>query len=514
LIQRRERRKNFLSMRRAAGNIGEGDMPSTGPAQTGVVIIGAGFAGIGLAIKLKTSGFTDFVILEKSASIGGVWNHNRYPGAACDVPSHLYSFSFEPRADWPERYASQAEILKYLKQCVQKYDLAPSHILFGAEVSEARWREDAARWTVRTADGRDFDAQALVTATGQLSRPLVPHLEGLKDFSGAAFHSAQWPDGCDLSGKSVAVVGTGASAIQVVPSIAPLAGKLYVFQRSAAYVLPKPDKTYSRLELLLFKHVPGALKLSRLWMYLQHEARALAFVTWRAALKAKQGAFLRYLERRVGNLELRRRLIPNYSFGCKRILLSNDFFAAVARDNVELVTHGIREIRPRSIVDLTGTQREVDVIIFATGFSATGFLVPMKITGIAGRDLHQSWKEGAEAYLGISVSGFPNLFMLYGPNTNLAHNSIIYMLESQIRYVMACLRRLRRGDIRVLDVKKTIQEGFNARIQRRLQKSVWAKGCTSWYLTASRKNTTNWPGYTLGFRLQTRAPRWDDYVVQ
>jgi cation diffusion facilitator CzcD-associated flavoprotein CzcO len=488
-------------------------MPSTSPTQTQVVIVGAGFGGLGLAIKLKTTGFTDFVILEKSASVGGVWNHNRYPGAACDVPSHLYSFSFAPRADWPERYASQAEILKYLKHCVQKYDLE-SHIALGVEVTEARWNEDAARWTVRTADGRVFETQALVTATGQLSRPLVPHLEGLKDFSGAAFHSAQWPEQYDLAGKSVAVIGTGASAIQVVPSIAPLVGKLYVFQRSAAYVLPKDDRKYSRRELALFRFFPGALKLSRLKMYLQHEARALAFVTWRGALKVKRGAFLRYLERRVRDPALQKRLIPDYNFGCKRILLSNEFFPAMARANVELVTHGIREIRPHSIVDETGAERSADVIIFATGFSATDFLAPMKITGVAGQDLHQAWKEGAEAYLGMSVSGFPNLFMLYGPNTNLAHNSIVYMLESQIRYVMACLKRLRRGDIRALDVKKTIQQSFNARIQQRLQKSVWAKGCNSWYLTASRKNTTNWPGYTLAFRLQTRAPRWDDYVVQ
>lgn len=487
-------------------------MPSKSP-QIRVVIVGAGFGGIGLAIKLKTSGFDDFVILEKSASVGGVWSSNRYPGAACDVPSHLYSFSFEPRADWPERYASQTEILKYLKHCVQKHDLEP-RVILGAEVTEARWNEEAARWTLRTADGRVFETQALVTATGQLSRPFVPQLPGLKDFSGAAFHSAVWPEKYDLLGKSVAVVGTGASAIQVVPSIAPLAGKLYVFQRSAAYVLPKRDQKYSRLELALFKFFPGALKLSRLWMYLQHEARALAFVTWRAALRVKRGAFFRHLERGVGDPALRRRLIPDYNFGCKRILLSNEFFPAMARANVELVTHGIREIRAHSIVDSAGNERAVDCIIFATGFSATDFLVPMKITGIAGQDLHQSWNAGAEAYLGMSVSGFPNLFMLYGPNTNLAHNSIVYMIESQIRYVMTCLERLRRGDIRALDVKKTVQESFNARVQRRLQKSVWAKGCNSWYLTPARKNTTNWPGYSLGFRLLTRTPRWDDYAVQ
>jgi cation diffusion facilitator CzcD-associated flavoprotein CzcO len=491
----------------------EGQIRSTDPTRTRVVIVGAGFGGLGLAIKLKASGADDFVILEKSDSVGGVWSNNRYPGAACDIPSHLYSFSFEPRADWPQKFASQSEILKYLRHCVQKYGVAP-HILFRTEVSDARWNEETAHWMVRTADGRLFETQALVTATGQLSRPVVPQLPGLKDFSGAAFHSADWPDGCDLSGKNVAVVGTGASAIQIVPSIAPIAGKLYVFQRSAAYVLPKPDGFYSRFELSLFKKFPAMLKLSRLRMYLQHEARALAFVTWRAALRVKRGAFFRHLNRGVGDAKLRQRLVPDYSIGCKRILLSNDFFPAMARANVELVTHSIREIRPHGIVDETGTERSVDVIIFATGFSATDFLVPIKITGVAGRDLHQSWKAGAEAYLGIVVAGFPNLFMLYGPNTNLAHNSIIYMLEGQIGYVMACLKRLQRGEIRTLDVKKTAQGSFNAAIQRRLNKSVWAKGCSSWYLTATRKNTTNWPGYSLGFRLQTRAPRWDDYAVR
>jgi cation diffusion facilitator CzcD-associated flavoprotein CzcO len=486
---------------------------SVSPARTRVVIVGAGFGGLGLAIKLKTSGADDFIILEKSASVGGVWNSNHYPGAACDVPSHLYSFSFEPRADWPQKFASQPEILKYLRQCVQKYGLA-SHILFGTEVSEARWNEETAHWTVRTADGRLFETQALVSATGQLSRPFVPQLPGMEGFSGPAFHSADWPDGVDLSGKNVAVVGTGASAIQIVPAIAPLAGKLYVFQRSAAYVLPKPDKTYSPRELSLFKKFPAALKLSRAWLYLRHEARAFAFVTWRAALRVKRGAFFRHLKRGVSDAELRERLTPGYSIGCKRILLSNEFFPAMARANVELVTADVREIRPHGIVDAAGVERTVDVIIFATGFCATDFLAPIKITGIAGKDLHHSWNNGAEAYLGMSVTGFPNLFILYGPNTNLAHNSIIYMLEGQISYVMACLEKLRRGEIRALDVKQPVQERFNAAIQRRLQKSVWAKGCASWYLTAAGKNTTNWPGYSLGFRLRTRTPRWDDYAVQ
>jgi cation diffusion facilitator CzcD-associated flavoprotein CzcO len=488
-------------------------MTSASAAQTRVLIVGAGFGGIGLGIKLKEAGLNDFVILEKSDSVGGVWCKNRYPGAACDVPSHLYSFSFELRADWPQKYARQADILEYLVRCVRKYALEP-HIRFDAEVVEARWDEAAGRWLVCTGDGRRFQTQSLVTATGQLSRPFVPRLPGAKDFSGPMFHSAEWRDDYDLRGKSVAVIGTGASAIQIVPAIAPLVGKLCVFQRSAAYVLPKADRSYSAQELFLFRHVPGLLKLSRLLIYLQHEARAFAFVTWRAALRMKRRAFFRHLQRAVAKAELRHSLIPDYRLGCKRILLSNDFFPALDRANVELVTHNIKELRARGIVDTAGTERTVDCIIFATGFTATDFLVPIDIIGVGGQRLHQSWRNGAEAYLGMTVAGFPNLFMLYGPNTNLVHNSIVYMIEAQIRYIMACLARLAGDGIRTLEVKKPAQERFNARIQRRLQKSVWSKGCTSWYLTATRKNTTNWPGYSLIFRLRARAPRWDDYALQ
>ncbi len=482
------------------------------PIETRIVVVGAGFAGIGLGVNLKKRGCDDFIILEKSDSVGGVWHQNRYPGAACDVPAHLYSFSFELRADWPQKYASQAEILNYLAHCARKYGVEP-HLRLRAEVTGARWDEASNHWVVRTADGQVFHAQALVTATGQLSRPSRPQLPGTASFSGPIFHSAQWQEH-DLRGKSVAVVGTGASAIQLVPAIAPLVGKLYVFQRSAAYVMPRPDKNYSRWQIGLFRHVPGALRLNRLLIYLLHEHRAFAFITWRAALRLKRGAFFRHLRRGVKNLELRARLIPDYRLGCKQILLSNDFYPAMDRANVELVTERIKEIRPGAVVAEDTVERKVDCIIFATGFAATDFLVPIKVTGLRGQDLHQSWNGGAEAYLGMTVTGFPNFFMLYGPNTNLAHNSIVFMIESQIRYVLACLDRLERDDVSSIEVKKNIQQQFNARIQRRLQSSIWSKGCTSWYLTAAGKNTTNWPGYSFMFRLRTRAPNWDDYAVQ
>jgi cation diffusion facilitator CzcD-associated flavoprotein CzcO len=483
-----------------------------GPARTRIVIIGAGFGGIGLGIRLKQSGLTDFIILEKSDSVGGVWRANSYPGAACDVPSHLYSFSFEPKADWPDRYAGQADILAYLEHCARKHGLTP-HIRFGAEVTDARWDEGSALWSIRTADGDVLEAQSLVTATGQLSRPLRPQLPGIERFAGPVFHSAEWRHDYDLSGKRIAVIGTGASAIQFIPAIAPRAEQLSVFQRNAAYVLPKADKVYSPWQRFLFRHAPGALLLSRAWQYLRHEAAAFAFVTWPAALRAKLPAFRRHLER-VRDAERRRRLVPHYRIGCKRILLSNDFYPAMDRPNVALVTADIREVRADAIVAADGSEHQADCIIFGTGFAATEFLMPMTVIGAGGKELHQVWRDGAQAHLGITVAGFPNFFMLYGPNTNLAHNSIVYMLESQIRYVVACLQRLVRGAIRTMEVRPEIQARSNADLQVRMKRTVWSKGCTSWYQTATGRNTNNWPGHTFAFRRRTRAPKWDDYVVR
>ena len=483
------------------------------PMRTRVVVIGAGFGGIGLGIKLKQSGLDDFVILEKSDSAGGVWRDNDYPGAACDVPSHLYSFSFEPRADWPDKYASQADILEYLERCVRKHGLQ-SHIRFRQQVTEARWDDASGHWTVSTAGGGVYQAQAVVTATGQLSRPLRPALPGLERFSGTVFHSAEWRHDYDMRGKRIAVIGTGASAIQFIPAIAPLVEKLVVFQRSAPYVLPKPDKAYPRWQRFLFERVPGALRLSRALTYLSHEVFAFAFVFWPAALRIKRGAFFRHLAAGVKDPERRRGLHPHYRIGCKRILLSNDFYPAMDRPNVELVTQAIKEVTPRTVITADGAEHEADCIVFGTGFTATDFLVPIKIIGSGGADLHQAWRAGAEAHLGITVAGFPNFFMLFGPNTNLAHNSIVYMLECQIRYVTACLRRLTRGELRTLEIRPDAQQRSNAWVRRRLKRTVWGKGCSSWYLTAEGRNTTNWPGYTLEFWLKTRAPRWDDYVAR
>jgi cation diffusion facilitator CzcD-associated flavoprotein CzcO len=491
---------------------GEG-MAQADATRTRVVIIGAGFGGIGLAIKLRQDGLDDFVILEKADDVGGVWRDNRYPGAACDVPSHLYSFSFAPRADWPDKYARQPDILAYLKDCVRAHGLEP-HIHFGAEVTAARWDEASGRWRVGLRDGRSFEAQALVSATGQLSRPSIPPLPGLERFAGAAFHSANWPQTLDLRGRQVAVIGTGASAIQIVPEIASAVARLFLFQRSAAYVLPKREKRYPRWRQALYRRFPWLLRLDRLRIYLQHEARAFAFVTWRSAMRPRRLLFFLYLRRAIGDPELRKRLTPDYRMGCKRILLSSDYYPAVRRPNVELVTDEIAEITPGGIVTRDGKERTLDCIVFATGFAAADFMAPISVIGRGGQDLRAAWRDGAEAHLGIAVAGFPNFFMLYGPNTNLAHNSIVYMIEAEIGYVIACIRRLARGEARALEVKADVQRRYNAAIQQRLVKRAWSAGCTTWYLDAAGRNVANWPGYSLEFRWRTRAPDWDDYAVQ
>ncbi|WP_152222505.1 NAD(P)/FAD-dependent oxidoreductase [Pseudomonas sp. SCB32] len=483
---------------------------SPGSAAVRVLIIGAGFASLGLAIRLKQAGIDDFLILEKAADVGGCWRENRYPGAACDVPSHLYSFSFEPKADWSRKFAPQAEILDYARHCADKYGLR-ERIRFHCEVSAASFDEAAGEWRVTCANGEELRAQSLVCALGQLSRPLIPHLPGIERFQGKAFHSAQWDDEAKLQGSRVAVIGTGASAIQFVPQVAPKAAELLLFQRSAAYVIPKPDRPYAAWERRLKARLPWLQRLDRGLKYVQHEARALAFTVFPALMKMMRLSFHRHLHRGIPDADLRARLEPDYPLGCKRILISNDYYPALARSNVKLVDTGIREVTEDAIVTRDGQRHPVDTIIYGTGFAATEFLAPMRVQGLGGRELNQAWKEGAEAYKGISVSGFPNLFILYGPNTNLGHNSIIYMLESQFPYVLGCLQRIRREGLKYLDVKPQVQQRFNQHLQHELRQTIWERGCNSWYKTASGRNTVNWPGFTFRYRQQTRQPEFADY---
>nr|MBO2511721.1 4-hydroxyacetophenone monooxygenase [Gammaproteobacteria bacterium] len=485
-------------------------MHNNSPSPVRVLIIGAGFGGLGLAIRLRQAGIEDFLILEKADEVGGTWRDNCYPGAACDVPSHLYSFSFAPKLDWSRKFAPQEEIFAYQRQLADDHGLRP-RIRFGVEVSGAEFDEARALWQVTSTGGETFLARVLVSACGQLNRPLYPQLPGIERFRGEVFHSARWNHAYDLSGKRVAVIGTGASAIQFVPQIAPKVARLHLFQRSAAYVIRKPDRAYRSWEIALMRRFPLLQKLDRLLKYVQHESRVLAFSVFPPLMQLFRMSFYANLRRGIADPQLRRKLIPDYPMGCKRILMANDYYPALARDNVEVVTEGIREVTETGLIAGDGREREVDAIIYGTGFAATDFLAPMRIIGRHGRELNQVWREGAEAYLGTSVSGFPNLFVLYGPNTNLGHNSILYMLESQFSYVLGCLRALEEQGLRYLDVKPEVQQRFNQRLQQRIRHTVWEQGCTSWYKTADGKNTNNWPGFTIAYRQLTRQPELADY---
>lgn len=478
-----------------------------------IAIIGTGFGGLGMAIQLKKAGFDNLTLFEKTDDVGGVWRDNDYPGAACDVPSHLYSFSFEPKPDWSRRFAPQAEIHQYLRDCARKYGLLP-HIRFSTEVRGAEFDEQAGEWLIELADGLTHRADIVITATGQLSRPAYPRIPGIDTFAGEIFHSATWNHDYQLGGKKVAVIGTGASAIQFVPRIAASGAQVELFQRDAAHVIPKPDYAYSKAAVELFRRVPGLVRLSRWATYAALEPRALAFTTFPKAMNVIEWRFKRHLKQNIKDPALRAKLTPKEPMGCKRILISNEYYQAVAQPNVEVVTSPITQITPDGLVTGDGQLHKVDAIILGTGFQATDFLSPMEFRGLGGKSLNEEWQDGAEAYLGISVSGFPNLFMLYGPNTNLSHSSIVFMLESQIRYIVQGVKRLAKGDIKWLDVLPDVQGGFNAQLQKKISATVWAEGCSSWYKTASGKVTNNWPGFTFAYRRATRELDENDYHAE
>lgn len=473
-----------------------------------VVIVGSGFGGIGMAIRLREAGIGDVVILEKAGELGGTWRDNTYPGAACDVPSHLYSFSFERKTDWTRRYPQQPEILDYLRHCAAKYGVLPL-VRFGTEVTGARFDAERALWRISTTRG-ELEARVLVSACGQLNRPVLPPVEGRESFAGPSFHSSRWDHGVDLDGKRVAVIGTGASAVQIVPEIAARAESLTLFQRSAPYVIDKPDRPYRPWEKAVLRAVPGVYGLSRAKIYASHESRAIAFVKYPGLMGVMERQFRRSLAGQVADPELRDALVPGYPMGCKRILRSNDYYPALARPGVTLVTDPIARVTPSGVetrgADGRTAAHAADVIVYATGFASTDFLAPMRITGLDGRELNEAWRDGAQAHLGITVSGFPNLFLLYGPYTNLGHNSIIYMLESQFRYVLGCVDAVRRARLDWIDVRPHVQDAFTREMRERLRSTVWETGCESWYMTADGKVVNNWPGFTFAYRRATRRP--------
>ncbi|MDI9245309.1 NAD(P)/FAD-dependent oxidoreductase [Marinobacter sp. CHS3-4] len=475
-----------------------------------VIIIGTGFGGLCMAIQLKNAGFDQFTLLEKAPSVGGTWRDNTYPGAACDVQSHLYSFSFEPKHDWTRKFGLQPEILDYMRHCVDKYQLAP-HIQCNQEVSKAAFDDSTNEWIVETRSGDVFRATVLVTATGQLNQPAWPKIPGIDSFQGKLFHSARWDHNYSLKGKQVAVIGTGASAIQFVPEIVPKVASLSLFQRSAAWVLPKPDRPFKAWEHALFQRLPIWDRIYRSLIYWKNESRALAFTRFKGLLNLFAWQAKRFARSEVSNPQKRRDLIPDYQIGCKRILISNDWYKAVDQEHVDLITADIERIVPDGIVTSDGAIHRVDAIILGTGFAASEFLSPITVEGRNGLSLNEAWSHGAEAFKGISISGFPNFFMLYGPNTNLAHNSIVFMLESQVRYVLSCIRQLGQAPDLAMDIKEERLKRYSSQIQRRLAKSVWESGCSSWYLDSNGKNTINWPGFTFTYRRSTTEFDPDDY---
>lgn len=479
-----------------------------------VAIIGAGFAGLGAAIRLKQRGNTSFVLFERAGEVGGTWRDNVYPGCACDVPSHLYSLSFAPNPNWSRMYSPQPEILDYLKNVVDQYDLKPA-IRYNTEIVHTVFSEETACWTLTDRDGNTLTARVVVGAIGPLNRPSLPKLPGLDTFAGPAFHSANWDHSCDLTGKRVAIIGTGASAIQIVPAIAPQVQQLTIFQRTAPYVTPRLDRAVSPLEQRLFRRLPILQKAYRSVIYWFNELRGLSFLGNETFSKFGTKQAIKHLEAAISDPELRRKATPNYKLGCKRVLVSDDYYPALTRPNVELVTDRIAEVTPNAIIDKTGRAHPVDVLIFSTGFVAADIICDLHIIGRNDRNLFDEWLvTGPEAHHGITASGYPNLLFLVGPNTGLGHNSIVHMIESQVNYLLSYLDQLdRAGEGAFLDVKPDAQQRYNAAIQQKLTGTVWASGCQSWYLNAQGKNTTLWPDLTVTYRKATRRVNPADYDV-
>lgn len=480
-----------------------------------VLIVGAGFSGICMGIKLLEAGMRDFLVIEKSEEIGGTWWDNRYPGCACDVPSHLYSFSFDLNADWTRMFSSQPEIWKYMKSCVERYGLAP-YIRLKTRFQEASWDEAAGRWSVTAGENLRISARVLVSGMGALHVPHYPEIAGVERFAGPSFHSATWEHDVDLTGKTVAVVGTGASAIQFVPQIAPKVGKLYLFQRTPAWIVPRRDFGFSENWKKRFHAMPGVMRAFRKFIFYGLEWRVMGFLGNKFVRGIGAGISRKHLEKSIPDEKLREKLTPKYEFGCKRVLLSDDFYPAVRRENVEVVTEKIAEIREKSVVTQDGTERPIDVLIYGTGFHVTDQFIGMQLVGRAGLEIHEAWRAGMNAHLGVTVAGFPNFFMMLGPNTGLGHNSVVLMIEAQVRYVVQCLKLMSERKQPVMEVKVEAQKKFVSDLHRRLSGTVWKSGgCKSWYQdTQTGEITTIWPGSVISYRKTLRSVAASEYELR
>jgi len=479
--------------------------------ETDIAIIGAGFGGLGAAIRLQQEGFLDFLVFDRGDDVGGTWRDNSYPGCACDVPSHLYSFSFARNPSWTDTFSGQAEIWDYLRGCVTRYGLTP-RLRLRQTVQEAAWDDGAQRWRLRTSRGT-YTARVLIGAAGPLSDPAIPDIAGLDGFRGTMFHSARWRHDHDLTGRRVAVIGTGASAAQFLPGIQPQVARITLFQRSPAWVLPRMSRRITAVEQAIYRHVPGAQWLTRTALYWAREGLAVGFLHPRVNRVAQRLA-LQHLRRQVPDPDLRAKLTPGYVMGCKRILLSNDYWPALTRDNVEVVTDKIQRVEPWGIVTTDGVSHPVDTIIFGTGFRATEPPIMHTVRGRDGHTLAEAWTPTMRAHLGTTVHGFPNFFVLLGPNTGLAHTSVILMIEAQLKQVVKALAHLRRTGAATIEPTVEAQRRHTRAVDEAMDGTVWTGGgCASWYLDATGRNSTLWPGYATGFRLRLARFRAGDYVT-
>jgi cation diffusion facilitator CzcD-associated flavoprotein CzcO len=477
-----------------------------------IAIIGTGFSGLGMAIRLKQEGVDDFVLLERASDIGGTWRDNSYPGCQCDIPSHLYSLSFAPNPEWTRTYSFQPEIWEYLRSIAHDHGLVP-HIRFDHEVTGAEWQEEESRWRIQTASG-EVTADLVINSGGALADPRTPDIPGLEQFEGTWFHSAQWNHEHDLTGKRVAVVGTGASAIQIVPNIQAQVDRLDVWQRTPPWVMPHRDRPITRAERWLYRTFPLLQRVPRYVVYWLRELMVFGLVYSPKRLKVLERIGRKHLESAIADPELRELLTPSYTVGCKRILPSNRWYPALAQPNVEVVTSGIREITATGIVGEDGVERAYDTIVFATGFYVTDLPIAERVRGRGGRTLAAAWSGTMQAYLGSAVTDFPNLFLIPGPNVGLGHNSVVVMFEGQINYALGAMREMRARGAKTIEVRPEAQEGYNREIQKRLENTVWnSGGCSSWYLDKHGVNTVIWPDFTWRFRLRTQKFEPDKFVL-
>lgn len=478
-----------------------------------ILITGTGFSGICVGIQLKKAGFHNFKIVEKANDVGGTWRDNHYPGAACDVKSNLYSFSFEPNPNWTREYSPQAEILEYIKYCVKKYELE-QHILFNWEVKSATYDDETGIWELTNQRKEKLRANVAVVGNGPLHIPSLPNIEGINDFGGEIFHSSNWNHKYDLNDKNVCVIGTGASSIQFVPEIQPKVKNLYLMQRTAPWVLPKPDGPFSTRQNVMFEKIPFVQRMNREFIYYLNEAQLVGMKYEKRILKLGEMLGKYHINKYIKDEALRKKLTPNFSLGCKRVLLSNNYYPALAQNNVDVVTDGIKKFTKTSVLTNDGKSRKIDAIILGTGFHVADSFKFYNVKGKNGAALKDILGDSPEAYYGTSIHQFPNLFLMLGPNTGLGHNSMIYMIESQVNYIVDALHQMVRHNIKSIEVRKEVQDAFNEEIQKKLEGTIWLSGCKSWYLNEDGKNHTVWPGFTLEFRNQTKHIHLKDYIIE